>query len=107
MDEADLRRGLATVHKKWGVPKAIIAGDALYSKAFEILSCTRSEPARLVRALNSCPRPAPIYARAVDGYESCHTKRRDRGGIYAHGRKKDRCTFWRSLKMGASLSGAK
>src|SRR3990172_1086905 len=51
MDEADLRRGLTTVHKKWGVPKAIIAGDALYSKAFEILSCTRSEPARLVESL--------------------------------------------------------
>lgn len=51
MDEADLRRGLATVHKKWGVPRAIIAGDALYSKAFEILSCTKSEPQRLVESL--------------------------------------------------------
>ncbi|MFZ3384933.1 MAG: polyprenyl synthetase family protein, partial [Candidatus Methanoperedens sp.] len=51
MDEADLRRGLTTVHKKWGVPRAIIAGDALYSKAFEILSCTKSEPQRLVESL--------------------------------------------------------
>src|SRR5512139_860021 len=51
MDEADIRRGLTTVHKIWGVPKAIIAGDALYSKAFEILSCTRSEPRQLVESL--------------------------------------------------------
>ncbi len=51
MDEADLRRGLPTVHKKWGIPRAIIAGDALYSKAFEILSCTKSEPAQIVESI--------------------------------------------------------
>lgn len=51
MDEADLRRGLPTVHKKYGVPRAIIAGDALYSKAFEILSCTKSEPAQIVESI--------------------------------------------------------
>ncbi|KCZ73185.1 geranylgeranyl pyrophosphate synthase [Candidatus Methanoperedens nitroreducens] len=51
MDEADIRRGLATVHKKWGVPRAIIAGDALYSKAFEILSCARSEPSQIAESI--------------------------------------------------------
>lgn len=51
MDEADLRRGLPTVHKKWGVSRAIIAGDALYSKAFEILSCAKSEPSQIVESI--------------------------------------------------------
>jgi geranylgeranyl diphosphate synthase type I len=51
MDAADLRRGLPTVHKKWDVSRAIIAGDALYSKAFEILSCAKSEPAQIVESI--------------------------------------------------------
>ncbi len=51
MDEAELRRGVATVHKKWGVPKAIIAGDALFSKAIEILSHVKSEPSQIVESI--------------------------------------------------------
>ncbi|MCX9013818.1 MAG: polyprenyl synthetase family protein [Candidatus Methanoperedens sp.] len=51
MDQAELRRGLVTVHKKWGMPSAIIAGDALYSKAFEILAESKSEPARVVESI--------------------------------------------------------
>lgn len=52
MDEANIRRGLDTVHKKWGMPSAIIAGDALYSKAFEILARAKSEPARIIESLD-------------------------------------------------------
>lgn len=35
MDRADQRRGLATVHKKWNEPTAILAGDNLLVKAYE------------------------------------------------------------------------
>ncbi|BDC19136.1 geranylgeranyl diphosphate synthase [Acidianus sp. HS-5] len=38
MDEDTLRRGMPTVHVKWGVPMAILAGDLLHAKAFEVLS---------------------------------------------------------------------
>lgn len=38
MDDDDLRRGLPTVHVKWDEPTAILTGDALQCKAFEILS---------------------------------------------------------------------
>ena len=38
MDDDDLRRGLPTVHIKWDEPTAILTGDALQCKAFEILS---------------------------------------------------------------------
>ncbi|QKQ99722.1 polyprenyl synthetase family protein [Metallosphaera tengchongensis] len=38
MDQDALRRGLPTVHVKWGVPTAILAGDLLHAKAFEILT---------------------------------------------------------------------
>lgn len=51
MDEAEIRRGIQTVHKKWGVPKAIIAGDALFSKAIEVLSLSNSEPSQIVESI--------------------------------------------------------
>ncbi len=38
MDNDDFRRGVPTVHKLWGVPMAILAGDLLFSKAFELAS---------------------------------------------------------------------
>ncbi|WP_457614537.1 polyprenyl synthetase family protein [Methanopyrus sp.] len=36
MDEDNERRGVPAVHVKWGVPVAILAGDTLFSKAFEV-----------------------------------------------------------------------
>lgn len=38
MDNADLRRGNPTVHKKYDEATAILAGDGLLTLAFEILS---------------------------------------------------------------------
>lgn len=37
MDEADVRRGMATVHKKWNVSTAILGGDAMLIKVYELL----------------------------------------------------------------------
>jgi len=38
MDNDDMRHGVPTVHKKFGMPVAILAGDVLFSKAFQIIS---------------------------------------------------------------------
>jgi len=38
MDDADLRRGKATVHKAFGEAEAVLAGDSLHALAFEILA---------------------------------------------------------------------
>lgn len=38
MDDDDLRRGMPTNHKKFGEATAILAGDALLTRAFEILA---------------------------------------------------------------------
>ncbi|XGI83337.1 polyprenyl synthetase family protein [Halorutilales archaeon Cl-col2-1] len=37
MDDDDLRRGVPSVHVEWDEPTAILAGDTLYSKAFEVM----------------------------------------------------------------------
>lgn len=107
MDEADLRRGLTTVHKKWGVPRAIIAGDAMYSKAFEILSCTKSDPQRLVESLELLSKTCTDicegqwmdmnFATRTDVTEDEYMRMVE---------KKTAVLFAAALKMGASLSGA-
>ncbi|VVB88385.1 Geranylfarnesyl diphosphate synthase [uncultured archaeon] len=51
IDGADMRRGYPTVHKIWGVSGGILAGDALYSKAFEILSYAKSGPSQIVESM--------------------------------------------------------
>jgi geranylgeranyl diphosphate synthase type I len=38
MDNDEMRHGVPTVHKKFGMPVAILAGDVLFSKAFQIIS---------------------------------------------------------------------
>ncbi len=52
MDNADVRRGRPAVHKLWGESGAILAGDTLYSKAFQVLSMTPASPELLLRAMN-------------------------------------------------------
>ncbi|MCX8482452.1 MAG: polyprenyl synthetase family protein [Crocinitomicaceae bacterium] len=37
MDKADTRRGMPTVHKKWDEPTAILSGDNMLIKAYELL----------------------------------------------------------------------
>lgn len=37
MDNDEMRHGVATVHRQFGMPLAILGGDILFSKAFEIL----------------------------------------------------------------------
>jgi geranylgeranyl diphosphate synthase, type I len=38
MDNDDMRHSVSTVHKYYGVPLAILAGDILFSKAFQLLA---------------------------------------------------------------------
>ncbi|MHA1590103.1 MAG: polyprenyl synthetase family protein [Candidatus Njordarchaeales archaeon] len=38
MDQDEFRRGVPTVHTVWGVPMAILAGDLLHAKAYELIA---------------------------------------------------------------------
>jgi geranylgeranyl diphosphate synthase type I len=38
MDNDDIRHGVPAVHKRYGMPLAILAGDILFSKAFQLLA---------------------------------------------------------------------
>lgn len=61
MDNDDTRRGKPAVHKVWGEPLAVLAGDSLFAKSFELLSQSAEDNIayeRVVDALqvltNSC-----------------------------------------------------
>jgi len=43
MDGDEMRRGMPAVHTLWGEPMAILAGDVLFSKAFELVTQTQAE----------------------------------------------------------------
>ncbi len=55
-DDADLRRGKPTVHREYGQPMAVLAGDALITQAFETVSDyegnNQRRALRLVRLLS-------------------------------------------------------
>ena len=44
MDNDEMRHGVPTVHKKFGMPIAILAGDVLFSKAFQIIVDSKLSP---------------------------------------------------------------
>lgn len=50
MDDADLRRGVPSVHKQFDEATAILAGDGLLTQAFEILADPETHGDPLVRA---------------------------------------------------------
>lgn len=57
MDQDEFRRNVKTVHILWGVPVAVIAGDALFAKVFEALAANAKrlglEGARVVELFDA------------------------------------------------------
>ena len=52
MDKDEVRRGMPAVHVKWSEAGAILAGDTLYSKAFEILTHMDNDPASVLKCVD-------------------------------------------------------
>ncbi len=56
MDDDDLRRGVPAVHREYDLETAILAGDTLYSKAFEYMLETGAPADRQVPAMQELAR---------------------------------------------------
>lgn len=57
MDDDDLRRGKPSCHKAYGEATALLAGDALTIKAFDVLASSHLEPIKvknMIRVLSDC-----------------------------------------------------
>ncbi len=78
MDDDDVRRGRAAVHKKFGTADALLAGDALLSDAFHLLNAE----ARITAAEEPLPAPTRVrlttlFARAVGSRGMIYGQHRD------------------------------
>lgn len=62
MDEDDTRRGLKTVHHEYGVPEAILAGDAMFARAFEIVLDSDIDDSRVIKLVEILARSVRLLA---------------------------------------------
>src|SRR6476661_3124493 len=67
MDNDDLRRGRPTCHKVFGDAIAILAGDALLTLAFEVLSRLRIDECRTIRLVEELSRSAGTVGGMIAG----------------------------------------
>ena len=52
MDNDEMRHGVPTVHKKFGMPIAILAGDVLFSKAFQVITDSKLSPSSITHLVS-------------------------------------------------------
>lgn len=66
MDHDDLRRGKPTVHKAYGMPMAILAGDLLFAKVYDVIIRNRPSgmsPKRLLESIDKVTEAALILCQ--------------------------------------------
>ncbi|NLW87978.1 MAG: polyprenyl synthetase family protein [Planctomycetes bacterium] len=105
MDNDVLRRGKPTAHVQYGEAMAILAGDALLTRAFEVLACQSPKSWALVAELAAAAGCAGMIAGQVADMKLCSVPEGAEGLDYIHLRKTAaliRC----SARMGAIASGA-
>ena len=66
-DDADVRRGVPTVHKAFGEPLAVLSGDALILLAFQTLGLLAHAPHRLALLLMTVSRAVGAPAGIIAG----------------------------------------
>ena len=70
MDDDDMRRGMPSVHKVWDEPVAILAGDTLFSKAFEMVIASKEENAHPANVANALATVADACVKICEGQAS-------------------------------------
>jgi len=72
MDNADLRRGLPTLHKTYDEVSAILAGDALNTYAFEVLSNAPFSDRVIVKLVRSLSHNGGVEGMVLGQAIDCH-----------------------------------
>ena len=106
MDDDDLRRGQPTAHVKYGEAMAILIGDALQARAFELLTETgEAMGATLAHELARAAGATGMVAGQVADMDLCDVPDGLDGLKYVHTRKTG-AMLRASARMGAIAAGA-
>ncbi len=109
MDDDDFRRGRPTVHKVFGEAIAVLAGDALLNRAYEILSGIDCEPGRraaILSTLATAMGGAGVIGGQVEDIEAEGRQIDERALARIH-RRKTSSLIVACLHAGALLAGAR
>lgn len=107
MDDDDLRRGRATCHKVYGEAMAMLAGDALLTEAFNIISKQthiddHSKMTMIAILSQAAGQQGMIYGQQQDLYYETHdADLKALKDIHAH---KTGCLIQAPLMMGATIA---
>jgi len=109
LDNDDLRRGQPTCHKAFGEAMAVLAGDALQTRAYEVLSRMRCAPQRRVRIIEEIARATGTIEGMIGGQvmdlQAEHTRADAETLEYIH-RSKTAALITASIVSGGIYSGA-
>jgi len=110
LDNDDLRRGRPTCHKAFGEAIAILAGDALQTQAYQVLSRLKCPPESRVRIIEEIARGTGTVDGMIGGQvvdlEAEHSKPTAEMLEYIH-RSKTAALITASLVSGGLYAGAK
>jgi geranylgeranyl diphosphate synthase, type II len=110
LDNDDLRRGRPTCHKVFGEALAILAGDALQTQSYEVLSCLKCSAEARVRIIEEIAHGTGTVNGMIGGQvvdlEAEHTKATAEMLDYIH-RAKTAALITASLVSGGIYAGAK
>lgn len=109
MDDDELRRGRPTCHIRFGEANAILAGDALVAKAFEVLAGGIRPPeraARCVSILSKAAGASALVGGQVDDLAAENAPDHSLERIESIHRRKTGALFAASLEMGGSIADA-
>ncbi|MGP8081962.1 MAG: polyprenyl synthetase family protein [Terracidiphilus sp.] len=109
LDNDDLRRGQPTCHKAFGEAMAILAGDALQTRAYEVLARLRCAAERRVRIIEEIARSTGTIEGMIGGQvmdlEAEHTRPDAKTLEYIH-RSKTAALITASIVSGGIYAGA-
>ncbi len=106
MDDDDFRRNQPTTHKVFGEGTAILAGDALLTDAFNLISGTKANPKTLIRVINELTHASGpegmVGGQTVDLlFEGKKAKKKDLVYIHTH---KTGALIRASIRTGAMMA---
>lgn len=105
MDDAPLRRGQQTVHEKWNSNTAILSGDVMLVKAYDLLMDSPGNLKDIIRAFNACAAGVCEGQQFDMNFE--HLPQVTEADYLNMIRLKTAVLLGFSLELGAMLAGAK